>query len=330
MTMDKNELLQTLNGHEWTDVEFKAAGEDVPKSAYETVSAFSNTKGGRLLFGVGETTDGFEIVGVKNVDRVQNDFLSALKADNKVNHDVPVTSELITIDGKTVLVFSIEESSRQNKPVYLNGDIRRTFIRRGGGDQRCSMPEIERFLRDATGERWDGETVDIEFNEAIDRESLKWYRALFNERNPGHSGSPQKCSDGYGENPAPNQASSNIDWIRRRLTTLQKRILKADNTIPTAVEFRTVAKYDGVFPGDRRFSRIEHIKIPCAIHRKRNSAPKKYPNTVADRVLSDLLHAEHILESTLAIDELSTIRPAQKAEPANGPSVFDSSQSILK
>ena len=50
--MNRRELLKRLKGHEWTDVEFKESRQDVPKSAYETVSAFSNTHGGWLVFGV--------------------------------------------------------------------------------------------------------------------------------------------------------------------------------------------------------------------------------------------------------------------------------------
>jgi len=35
--VNRQELLKRLKGHEWTDVEFKEARQDVPKSAYETV-----------------------------------------------------------------------------------------------------------------------------------------------------------------------------------------------------------------------------------------------------------------------------------------------------
>jgi len=48
------------------------------------------------------------------------------------------------------------------------------------------MNEIERFLRDAADERWDGQIFDFPPEETFDQESVKWYRALFNERNPGH------------------------------------------------------------------------------------------------------------------------------------------------
>ena len=94
-TVNRQDLLKRLKGHEWTDVEFKEAQQDVPKSAYETVSAFSNTHGGWLVFGVREADAGYEVAGVTNVDKVQSDFLSALHADNKVNHDIAVEAKLI-------------------------------------------------------------------------------------------------------------------------------------------------------------------------------------------------------------------------------------------
>ena len=135
--MDRQELLKRLKGHEWTDVEFKEAQRDVPKSAYESVSAFSNTHGGWLVFGIRHVDAEYEVSGIANVDKVQGDFLSALHADNKTNHDVPVEASLIQLGRKAVLVFRIPEASRQNKPLYLDGDIRRTFLRRGGGDYKA-------------------------------------------------------------------------------------------------------------------------------------------------------------------------------------------------
>jgi ATP-dependent DNA helicase RecG len=184
--MNRQELLKRLKGHEWTDVEFKEAQQDVPKSAYETVSAFSNTHGGWLVFGVRQADAGYEVAGVANVDKVQGDFLSALHADNKVNHDIPVEARLIQVGGKTVLVFRVPEAIRQHKPLYLDGDIRRTFLRRGGGDYRAQMQDIERMLRDAASDRWDGQVFDrVSLKEAFDKSSLAWYRTRFHQVNEG-------------------------------------------------------------------------------------------------------------------------------------------------
>ena len=48
--MNLKELLGRINGTEWNDMEFKEAAKQVPKSAYETVSSFSNSHGGWIIF----------------------------------------------------------------------------------------------------------------------------------------------------------------------------------------------------------------------------------------------------------------------------------------
>ena len=182
--MEKAELIGRLKGYEWNDVEFKKARRGVPMNAYETVSAFANTEGGWLVFGVRDGAGGFEIVGVLEVDKVQNDFLSVLRSGQKLNHAIIAKEGLIEEDGKTLLVFHIPEARRQDKPIYLNGDIRQSFIRRGAGDERCTEAEIERLLRDAADERHDGATVDLDPERCFDDKSLRWYRKRFDDRNP--------------------------------------------------------------------------------------------------------------------------------------------------
>ena len=184
--MDKAELIERIKGYEWNDIEFKEARVKIPKSAYETVSAFANTEGGWLVFGVRDGAGGFEIVGVLNVDKVQNDFLSALRSGQKLNRVIAVDERLIEDDGKVLLIFHIPEARRQDKPIHLRGDIGESYIRRGAGDERCTGVEIERLLRDAAYERHDGGTVDLDPKRCFDDKSLRWYRKLFGDRNPGH------------------------------------------------------------------------------------------------------------------------------------------------
>ena len=187
--MEKEELIERLKGYEWNDIEFKRAQRGVPESAYKTVSAFSNTDGGWLVFGVREHAGGFEIVGVQDVDKVLNDFLSVLRSGQKLNRVIVAEEQSIEDNGKTLLVFHIPEARRQDKPVYLDGDIRRSFIRRGASDEQCTEVEIERLLRDAADERYDGNPLDLDPKSCLDDESVRWYRKLFEDRNPGrHDG----------------------------------------------------------------------------------------------------------------------------------------------
>lgn len=183
--MTKEELIDLLQKHEWRDVEFKAAANNVPKDAYKTVSAFSNTSGGHLVFGVSENGAQLEISGVQNVDKVQNDFLSSLRGDGKFSKLIEAVEDLIEHENKTLLIFYIPEASRLDKPICLERDPKRSFIRRGGGDEKCNEIELARFLRDATDRPWCAELVeDLDAEDFFDESSLKWYRGIY-ERTDG-------------------------------------------------------------------------------------------------------------------------------------------------
>lgn len=185
MTLD--ELRQRLTQIEWRDIEFKRAQRGVPNDAYSTVSAFANTGGGHIVFGVSQANGQFEVVGVLEPDRVQNDFLSVLRGGEKLSCIISAEESCITDDGKTILAFYIPEARRDQKPVHLNGDWNESFIRRGGGDEHCTPEEIRRFIRDADSRSYDSEPLrDIDSATCFDADSLAWYRSIFSRRYPAH------------------------------------------------------------------------------------------------------------------------------------------------
>ena len=93
--MTRDDLIERLNKYEWSDVEFKEARNAAPRSAYETVSAFANTAGGWLVFGVRDRGGTLEMVGVMQVDKVQNEFLSTLRSRQKINRAIDVAEDLV-------------------------------------------------------------------------------------------------------------------------------------------------------------------------------------------------------------------------------------------
>ena len=74
LDMNRQELMEKLGGYEWKDLEVKEARHEVPKDVYESVSAFANSSGGHIIFGIKEAGKNFEISGVVAVDKVQNQF----------------------------------------------------------------------------------------------------------------------------------------------------------------------------------------------------------------------------------------------------------------
>lgn len=83
--MTKEELLQKLTEIEWDDFECKAAQDKLPEDVWATVSAFSNTSGGWVVFGIKQQGTRFEIQGVNNGEKTESDFLNTLRNGQKFN-----------------------------------------------------------------------------------------------------------------------------------------------------------------------------------------------------------------------------------------------------
>lgn len=185
--MTRDELIARLKGYEWTDFECKKAQRGVPKDAYSTVSAFANTEGGWLLFGVSEASGRLEVSGVEPsaFDRVQDAFLTTLRSGQKLNQIIDAQPHVYELDGKRILAFFIAEADRHRKPIYLSGNPRDSYIRRAARDERMTDNELQRFLRDSAQDSWDGQSVeDFPFESSIDTDTLSWYQDQFVRRNP--------------------------------------------------------------------------------------------------------------------------------------------------
>ena len=133
--MEKAELIERIEGYEWNDIEFKRAQRCVPDTAYETVSAFSNTEGGWFVFGIRDGAAGYETVDVLEVDKVQNDFLSVLRSGQKLNRVIAVDEwailERLAVQGFVSPLGGVETPAF-GVAEHLAGRLGRTAQ---GGDQ---------------------------------------------------------------------------------------------------------------------------------------------------------------------------------------------------
>ncbi len=186
--MTTEELLKAIKSPEWTGIEFKQCRNGVSEDAYKTVSAFANTNGGHLVFGIKESTSKAEreTVGVEDVDKVQNDFLSCLRNGSKLSRVIPSEAVLHEIEGKHVLEFYIPEADRKDKPIYMGRRIDKAYIRRGGGDELCTESEIRTFIRDASDSSFDSSLkYGLDAITFINSSTLKWYRNQMDNRLAG-------------------------------------------------------------------------------------------------------------------------------------------------
>ena len=97
--MTKEELLQKLSEIEWDDCECKAAQDKLPEDVWETVSAFSNTSGGWIVFGIKQRGKQFEIQGLNNGDKTESDFLNILRNGQKFNMRLSAQGQKYNFDG---------------------------------------------------------------------------------------------------------------------------------------------------------------------------------------------------------------------------------------
>lgn len=150
------------------------------------MSAFCNTDGGVIVFGISEKIPGKLIItGVDNADKIQGDFVTGLRG-GKFNIQLSSKGQLFKIKGKTVIVFRITPMPRQAKPVYYNDDIRNSYIRQGATDQKASKDEIGRMLREASEFSSDSMIVGGTGLKDIDRRTVETYLRYLELRNPEH------------------------------------------------------------------------------------------------------------------------------------------------
>lgn len=78
--MEKKDIYSILDKGERVTLECKKAENSIPKSFWETYSAFANTNGGVILLGVSEhlaekdKTKRYEITGVNDADKICKDL----------------------------------------------------------------------------------------------------------------------------------------------------------------------------------------------------------------------------------------------------------------
>ena len=172
----------------------KALGRDgqgeLPRSVWETLSAFANTAGGVIVLGVSERKDGsFVVHGIPKVGKVLDDFWNAALSEDKLSvrfmKDADTTVE--TVEGKGIVVIRVPWVDRYTRPVYIDNSIfGGTFRRTYTGDHQCKREEVLSMLRDSDTSSQDAAIAESARVEFINRETVAAYRRRFDQRNEGH------------------------------------------------------------------------------------------------------------------------------------------------
>ena len=192
--MDMQELKQLIYKGEKVDVECKKAESNVPKSVYESYSAFANTKGGYIILGVDENKkkikpeERFIIQGVENPFRQLEDFWNTINSD-KVNINILKDEDvfLVTEGVITLIVVHVPRADFQTRPVYIGiNPFTGAFKRNHEGDYHCTNAEIRAMFRDQNAEGADDMVIEHYTMDDVDADTLRAYRMRFQNENREH------------------------------------------------------------------------------------------------------------------------------------------------
>ncbi len=153
--MDKKDILkiiQELNEKETETIciEAKSANKGKPEKYYDTISSFSNTIGGVILFGIEEkrikNKSIFIPVGVYDVNDLQKNItnLCSTEFEPIIRPDISV----VDIDNKKIVAVRIEALSQRSKPCYYKpkGLHNGAYLRIGDRDDNMTEYEIYKYI----------------------------------------------------------------------------------------------------------------------------------------------------------------------------------------
>ncbi len=191
--MDMRELKELVYKGEKIDVECKKAESQVPKSVYESYSAFANTKGGIIILGIAENKnkspeERFIIQGIENPTKQIEDFWNTINS-GKVNANILKDEDVFVVEEKNIslVVVRVPRADYKLRPIYVGENpYKGTYKRNHEGDYHATEHEVRGMIRDQNPDGNDSLVLEYYTMDDIDQETLKHYRQMFQTRNPEH------------------------------------------------------------------------------------------------------------------------------------------------
>lgn len=188
-----NEYLDNLlSSQENAELEFKHAHGGFPGNFWETYSAFANTNGGLIMFGVKEHNGIFtpDLIDDSLTDTLLKTFWEQVRSKDSIslgllsNNDVKV----IKYGKNNIILFNIPRAPISDRPVYVGRDPMTGSYRRGHeGDYRCTPSEVRQMFADANIEvPADSRLLENFGMDDIDIDTINQYRQRMAVANPDH------------------------------------------------------------------------------------------------------------------------------------------------
>ena len=144
--------LEKLQQYKETNrIEAKQAVGGLPRSIWETYSAFANSDGGVILLGVAERKKDKTLYPVELPDpwRLVAQFWELVDDPRIVSKNILQKSDVTVecVEGKEIVVICVPKADKKDKPIYIGGN-RETgaYYRRGESDIRIPKARLEKMI----------------------------------------------------------------------------------------------------------------------------------------------------------------------------------------
>lgn len=171
-------------------IEAKKAVGGLPKSIWETYSAFANTLGGVILLGVEEHADrSLHPVHLPDPEGLVKAFWDAVNNPNKASANILSDNnvQIVEVEGYRIVEIFVPRAERGVKPVYIDGNpLTGSYRRNGEGDYHCTQDAVRAMLRDAAAQTQDTILLERMDLDVFDYDSVRRYRNRLRNNRPGH------------------------------------------------------------------------------------------------------------------------------------------------
>lgn len=167
-----------LNEHpESKNIEFKSGTKGrLPKDIWKTISAFSNTDGGQIVFGIDPNGNNINL-SKNDIDKLQTDFANLCEQ----SFNVPIIPDIQFSDG--VLIAFIATQPAQLRPIYSKsrGAYTGSYIRIGSSNHQTTDEDIRRFSVASIGGSETISYTDRDYNDYFDERIVEQYISIINK-----------------------------------------------------------------------------------------------------------------------------------------------------
>ena len=321
--MDVNDITTLLNMGERINIETKKAENALPRSIWETYSAFANTIGGYILLGITEEKgdDGstcYRPTGIEKPEKLKKEFFNTnILTDNDV--------EVVNYHGVSLLCIHVPQASYRQRPIYINGNLNKgTYKRNYEGDYHCTEEEVKAMIRDSNDAGNDGILI-VHYNmDDIDLPTLKAYRNRFRSSNPEHLLNDVDDQEflrhlgGYTKDRATGQEGLTLAGllmfgkglsIRERFDNIRLDYLDMTNLQPDS-RWSDRMTYDGTWENNlyNFFTRVlpklvSDIKRPFMLQGVEREDDTPLHKAIREALTNLVIHADYMIEGVLRVEK---------------------------